>query len=137
MIDTILTSSSAERKEFFDEATGVRQFQIKKNQSVNKLTNAKNNLEQTNQILAELSPRLRSLTRQVNKLEKREKIQTELFELQTDYYSFLTNGLGKDLSFTKKQHDEQANKYVLSELKVQRQLPRIFSEKIVYRGESN
>ncbi len=105
MIDTILTSSSAERKEFFDEATGVRQFQIKKNQSVNKLTNAKNNLEQTNQILAELSPRLRSLTRQVGKLEKREKIQTELFELQTSYYSFLTNSANKNLSSVRKQHD--------------------------------
>ncbi len=105
MIDTILTSSSSERKEFFDEATGVRQFQIKKNQSINKLINAKNNLEQTNQILAELSPRLRSLTRQVGKLEKREKIQTELFELQTDYYSFLTNSLNKDLSYTKNNHD--------------------------------
>lgn len=105
MIDTILTSSSSERKEFFDEATGVRQFQIKKNQAINKLVNAKNNLEQTNQILAELSPRLRSLTRQVGKLEKREKIQTELFELQTDYYSFLTNSLNKDLAYTKKNHD--------------------------------
>jgi len=106
MIDTILTSSSAERKEFFDEATGVRQFQIKKNQSVNKLLNAKDNLEQTHQILAELSPRLRSLTRQVGKLEKREKIQTELFELQTDYYSFLSNNLDRDLSETRKQHDK-------------------------------
>lgn len=106
MIDTILTSSSAERKEFFDEATGVRQFQIKKNQSVNKLLNAKDNLEQTHQILAELSPRLRSLTRQVGKLEKREKIQAELFELQTDYYSFLSNNLDRDLSEARKQHDK-------------------------------
>ncbi|RJQ33845.1 hypothetical protein C4566_02865 [Candidatus Parcubacteria bacterium] len=106
MVDTILTSSSAERKEFFDEATGVRQFQIKKNQSVNKLANAKSNLEQTYQILAELAPRLRSLTRQVSRLERREKIQAELFDLQTDYYSFLSNNLNTNLTAARKQHDK-------------------------------
>ncbi len=98
MIDSILTASSAERKEFFDEATGVRQFQIKKDQAILKLTNSKKNLIQSNQILAELEPRLRSLTRQVNKLEKREKIEEELHNLQTNYYSWLKNNLDKDLN---------------------------------------
>ncbi|MBT6691771.1 AAA family ATPase [Candidatus Parcubacteria bacterium] len=97
MIDSILTSSAQERKEFFDEATGVKQFQIKKNQAINKLDGTKKNLDQTGQILAELTPRLRSLTRQVNKLDRREKIETELNELQTNYYSFISNNLNKDL----------------------------------------
>ena len=97
MIDSILVSSAQERKEFFDEATGVKQFQIKKNQSVNKLSNAKNNLEQTGKILAELEPRLRSLTRQVKKLEKRESLAKELTDLQTNYYSFLRGNLDKSL----------------------------------------
>jgi chromosome segregation protein len=97
MIDSILVSSAQERKEFFDEATGVKQFQIKKNQSVNKLNNSKDNLEQTAKILAELEPRLRSLTRQVKKLEKRESLSQELKELQTSYYSFLKGNLDKDL----------------------------------------
>ena len=98
MIDGILTASAAERKEFFDEATGVRQFQIKKDQAILKLTNSKKNLAQSSQILAELEPRLRSLTRQVNKLEKREKIEEELQILQTNYYSWLKNNLDQDLS---------------------------------------
>jgi chromosome segregation protein len=97
MIDSILVSSAQERKDFFDEATGVKQFQIKKNQSVNKLSNAKDNLEQTNKILAELEPRLKSLTRQVKKLEKRESLGKELKELQTNYYSFLSGGLKTEL----------------------------------------
>ncbi|MFA6467115.1 MAG: AAA family ATPase [Patescibacteria group bacterium] len=98
MIDSILVSSAQERKEFFDEATGVKQFQIKKNQSVNKLTSAKDNLEQTIKILAELEPRLKSLTRQVKRLEKRENLEKELKELQIIYYSFLRGVLDKDLS---------------------------------------
>ncbi len=104
MIDSILTSSSAERKEFFDEATGVRQFQIKKDQSINKLEGAKNNLVQTSQILNELEPHLRTLTRQVKKLEKREQLKQELNVLQNDYYSFLTNQLTDELSGHKKRH---------------------------------
>lgn len=97
MIDSILTSSSGERKEFFDEATGVRQFQIKKEQSILKLENAKENLAQSSQILAELEPRLRSLTRQVKRLDKRTELESALFKLQTDYYSFLTNNLETDI----------------------------------------
>jgi chromosome segregation protein len=101
MIDSILTNSAAERKEFFDEATGVRQFQIKKDQAANKLGHAKDNLEQTKQILTELEPRLRSLTRQVKKLEKRGQLEKELHDLQTNYYSFLSNNLDQELNKTK------------------------------------
>lgn len=106
MIDSILVSSAQERKDFFDEATGVRQFQIKKNQATNKLTNAKENLEQTSKILAELEPRLRSLTRQVKKLERRESLAKELKDLQTDYYSFLQGNLDKELSAKRKDFDK-------------------------------
>lgn len=97
MIDSILTSSAAERKEFFDEATGVKQFQIKKEQSISKLEHAKENLSQSEQILAELEPRLKSLQRQVNKLERRESLEVELKTLQNDYYSFLLSNLNLDL----------------------------------------
>jgi len=93
MITTILTSSAAERKEFFDEATGVKQFQIKKQQAENKLGHSKENIGQTINILKELTPRLRSLIRQVNKLEKREKISKELKERQSNYYGYLVNNL--------------------------------------------
>ncbi|PWB38779.1 MAG: hypothetical protein C3F02_01665 [Parcubacteria group bacterium] len=106
MIDSILTSSSAERKEFFDEATGVKQFQIKKEQSVSKLEHSKENLLQTEQILTELEPRLRSLTRQVKRLERRDKIETELRQLQTDYYSFLSNNLTYDIGLSRARHSK-------------------------------
>lgn len=97
MIDSILTSSAAERKEFFDEATGVKQFQIKKDQSISKLEHAKENLAQSEQILTELEPRLKSLQRQVNKLERRESLEQELKNLQNDYYSFLLTDLNQEL----------------------------------------
>lgn len=105
MIDHILVSSAAERKEFFDEATGVKQFQIKKDQALNKLKNSKNNLKSTEQILQELEPRLRSLTRQANRLERKEVLEKELKELQTSYYSFLSNNLNSELKESKGKFD--------------------------------
>jgi len=86
MVEGFLNTSLTERKEFFDEATGVKQFQIKRDDSLSKLQNSYENLNQVNMLLSEIEPRLRSLTRQVNKLEKREKIEAELKKLQLNYY---------------------------------------------------
>jgi len=87
MVEGFLNTSLAERKEFFDEATGVKQFQIKRDDSLNKLRASYENLEQVSLLLSEIEPRLRSLIRQVGRLEKREVIEKELKELQLKYYS--------------------------------------------------
>ncbi len=87
MVEGFLNTTLAERKEFFDEATGVKQFQIKRDESLSKLTSSIANLNQAYLLLAEIEPRLKSLTRQVNKLKKRDEILNELKKLQLDYYS--------------------------------------------------
>ncbi len=88
MVDSILLSSPSERKEFFEEATGVKQYQIKREQSIAKLLATFENLEQANILLQEIEPRLRTLTRQVKRLEKREELEREVSELQKVYYRF-------------------------------------------------
>lgn len=96
MIDSILIASAQERKEFFDEATGVRQYQIKRDQAAHKLEHSQDNLAQSQQVLQEITPRLRSLTRQVKRLERKEEIAKTLQELQTKYYSRLFNDLNEE-----------------------------------------
>lgn len=86
MVEGFLNISLAERKEFFDEATGVKQFQIKRDDSLNKLRLSYENLNQAQMLLSEIEPRLKGLTRQVNKLEKRGEIESELKELQKKFY---------------------------------------------------
>ncbi|MFA4833748.1 MAG: AAA family ATPase [Patescibacteria group bacterium] len=86
MVEGFLNTSLTERKEFFDEATGVKQFQIKRDDSLGKLQTSYENLNQVSLLLSEIEPRLKSLTRQVNRLEKREKIEAEVKELQLNYY---------------------------------------------------
>src|SRR3989339_2168600 len=86
MVDHILVASPQERKEFFDEAAGVKQFQLKRDQAVNKLQTTKENLAQADQLVREIEPRLRSLSRQVKKLEEREPIEKEMQDLGRAYY---------------------------------------------------
>jgi len=86
MVEGFLNTSLTERKEFFDEATGVKQFQIKRDDSLGKLQTSYENLNQVSLLLGEIEPRLKSLTRQVNRLEKREKIEAELRQWQLNYY---------------------------------------------------
>ncbi|KKQ62246.1 MAG: hypothetical protein US81_C0001G0037 [Parcubacteria group bacterium GW2011_GWE2_38_18] len=86
MVEGFLNTSLSERKEFFDEATGVKQFQIKRDDSLNKLLASYENLNQAQMILVEIEPRLRGLTKQVNKLQRRGELESELKELQVVYY---------------------------------------------------
>ncbi|MFA6098973.1 MAG: AAA family ATPase [Patescibacteria group bacterium] len=95
MIDLFLAATPTQRKEYFDEAAGVRQFQIKKEQAGNKLAQTRDNLNQAGLLIQEIEPRLRSLTRQVHRLERKEEIHKELKEIQHRYYAGLWHDLRK------------------------------------------
>ncbi|MBU4360656.1 AAA family ATPase [Patescibacteria group bacterium] len=87
MIDNFLLASPQERKEFFEEASGVKSLQIKRGQTLNKLEHTEENLETASIQLQEITPRLNSLTRQVKRLERRVEVESTLKNLQFKYYS--------------------------------------------------
>jgi len=89
MVENFLNTNASERKDFFDEATGVKQFQIKRETSLNKLEGSYENLQQVEMLLSEIRPRLKSLTRQVEKLKRRSEIEADLIHNQFNYYNFL------------------------------------------------
>ncbi|MDD4607270.1 MAG: AAA family ATPase [Patescibacteria group bacterium] len=88
-IDSIIKATPQERRDYFNEAVGVKQYQFKQEKAINKLKSVQENLEQTQLTLKEIIPQLTSLTRQVKRLEKREKIEQELESYQTTYYAHL------------------------------------------------
>lgn len=98
MVEGFLNTSLSERKEFFDEATGVKQYQIKRDDSLNKLRTSFENLIQAEMLINEIEPRLKSLTRQVGKLKKRGELEGELKNLQIDYYSSLWHDINEKFS---------------------------------------
>jgi len=98
MVENFLNSSAAERKDFFDEATGVKQFQIKRDSALNKLESSYENLQQVEMLLSEIRPRLKSLTRQVEKLKRRDEISNDLLAVQLNYYGFLWQDINQKLN---------------------------------------
>lgn len=95
LIDSILLLSPEERREFFDEATGVRPYQLKREQALGKLNAAETNLREAELLVAEIEPRLRTLRRAVGRLSERETIEAELHHLQHCYYGTLWKELAE------------------------------------------
>ncbi len=106
VIDRMLLQSPQERKAFFDEAAGIKEFQIKRHQAFLKLNRSKDHIEQADMLLHEITPRLKTLTRQVKKLEQRQSVEMSLREFQEQYYITLWDHYRAELSTVQKQHDE-------------------------------
>jgi len=98
LVENFLNTSAAERKDFFDEATGVKQFQIKRDAALNKLEASYDNSQQVDMLLAEIKPRLKSLTRQVEKLQRRSQLETDLKNSQLRYYSTIWQEISRRLN---------------------------------------
>ncbi len=96
MADSILTATPAERMVIFEEATGVRKFQIKKQQSINKLESTKRNLQRVIDLLNEIEPRLNSLKRQASKAQKRGAIEESLKSEQKKLFASIWRKLNND-----------------------------------------
>ncbi|HLA26212.1 MAG TPA: AAA family ATPase, partial [Patescibacteria group bacterium] len=86
MIDQIFALTPEARKNFFDEATGVKEYQIKRDQAILKINHTRENLKEVEIQLAEIEPRLRSLTRQKKRLEERAEVEKTLRELQRIHF---------------------------------------------------
>jgi chromosome segregation protein len=133
MVDHIINISPFERKEFFDEATGVKQYQIKRDQSVNRLRRSRENLDQTNKIVAELEPRLRLLTRQIKRLERRQEVEKTLRDLQKKYYGHIWKKLMAD----KTEQSEKFNVRDALKQELESQLNRTQNELAVIAKEES
>jgi len=110
MIDHILVSTPEERKAFFDDATGVKQFQIKRHEAILKLKRTLENLNDVEMLLKEIEPRLRSLKRQANRLEEREEVERELHTQEEKYYGGLWWELVDEMTNAKKHVEESTKK---------------------------
>lgn len=133
MVENFLTVSAAERKDFFDEATGVKQFQIKRDSSLNKLESSYENLRQVDMLLTEISPRLKSLTRQVEKLKKRSGLETSLKEQQLLYYGNLWQSLNNKL----KQSNQQLLAFEKEKQEKEKKLEKLNEELIKIQTTNN
>lgn len=96
MGDFILSASPKERREIFEDALGLKEFQMKKTEAKNKLELTKNNLMQTQSILAEIGPHLKFLKRQVEKIQQKELLEKSLVDNEKKYFGAKLTHLNKE-----------------------------------------
>ena len=113
MIDKMLLLSPVERKDFLDEAAGIKEFKIKRHQAELKLARTTDNMAQAERLIQEVEPRLKLLQKQVRKLEKRQVVEMELRDVQEKFYSsqYLKNK--KELDSTKNELKSIEEKHAL------------------------
>lgn len=127
MVDMILSITPAERKEFFEEASGVRPLQIKKHESLRKLNATQDNLQTIDIQLQEIQPRLRSLTRQVKRLDERAELEAKLQDLQYHYYGETLYTLTKELTDLKNSEAAVNTKIVALEHEIEKLQKEMYS----------
>lgn len=98
MIDQLLTATGPERKTLFDEASGIRQYDIRRNAARRDLNQASENLERVNGVLAELKPTIAILEKQAKSLEKAEKLKIDLDKARHIYLRNTYNDITKRIA---------------------------------------
>lgn len=91
MIDKLLTATGSERKMLFDEASGIRQYDIKRIEAYRNLKSAIQNLKNINLIITELSPAATILQKQSDSQMKLKELKERLIVAQTNYLNYSYN----------------------------------------------
>lgn len=83
--DRILSASAKERREMIEDALGLKIYQYKKAESEKKLEKTKENIAQVESLRREVTPHLKFLERQVQKIEKSVALREHLARFYRAY----------------------------------------------------
>ncbi len=115
LIDRVLNLAPEERRALFEEAAGITGYQLKRTTTLNRLEAAQQNLLRVNDILDELTPRLKQLKRQAERAQEYSSVADELRGLLYTWYGYRWHSTLQQLS-----QQQQAEK-TLHEVVTQRQ----------------
>jgi len=89
MSDAVLSATPIERRSIFEDAAGVKQYQIEKERALRKLESTRENLVRVDALTAEIEPHLKNLRRQAEKASQGKDVAVKLRDKQLLLYSFL------------------------------------------------
>ncbi|MBP9697701.1 MAG: AAA family ATPase [Candidatus Moranbacteria bacterium] len=89
MSDAVLNATPIERRAIFEDAAGVKQYQIEKERALRKLESTRENLVRVDALTTEIEPHLKNLRRQAEKASQGKDIALKLREKQVLLYSYL------------------------------------------------
>jgi len=105
MIDQLLTTSGAERKMLFNEASGIKQFDMRRQVAKKNLESSRSNIVRVQDVLSELEPAIALLQRQVANVSKAKELQEKLHVSRKAYLSQTFHSLSTRATETQEQLD--------------------------------
>ncbi len=105
MSDAVLNASSSERRSIFEDAAGVKQYQIEKERSLRKLESTRENLVRVDALTVEIEPHLKNLRRQAEKASQGKDIAQRLRDKQVLLYSYLWDSFQGERGALMKERD--------------------------------
>jgi len=95
-IDQLLTMDGKDRKMLFDEASGIRQYEIRRIAAKRKLEQSSTDLEKVTAIVEELLPSLSVLQKQAEVVKKQTILADTLKQLKTNYVLYWQDNYQKE-----------------------------------------
>jgi len=136
-MDRVLSARPEDRREIFEEASGITRFKAKKREALLKLEQTENNLIRLADIINEVKRQINSIERQANKAERYRQEFEKLKELDVKLTLHEYNTIKDNENETKGQSDslKQKEAHLSLELNVLQDELRLHREKIVALDE--
>src|SRR5438067_880506 len=87
LIDAALSLRAEERRGLFEDAAGIRPFQVQRTDAENRLRQTEQNLERLRDIVNEIEPRLAPLAEQARRAVEFKQLNSELQEVLLSWYA--------------------------------------------------
>src|SRR5438128_11985096 len=87
LIDAALSLRAEERRGLFEDAAGIRPFQVQRTDAENRLRQTEQNLDRLRDIVSEIEPRLEPLAEQARRAVESFQLNSELQEVLLTWYA--------------------------------------------------
>lgn len=105
MVDSLIIASPSERKLLFEEASGIRAFELERIDTIRKLDRARTQAASLRLQVQELAPERTQLAEQVKKLERRRDIEEALHAARASWLTAELTRISKHINDLTKQRE--------------------------------
>jgi chromosome segregation protein len=110
LIDAALSLRAEERRGLFEDAAGIRPFQVQRTDAENRLRQTEQNLDRLRDIVNEIEPRLEPLAEQARRAVEYKQLNSELQEVLLTWYALQWRRLRTTKERAEAAEQEQAQK---------------------------
>lgn len=107
LIDAALSLRAEERRGLFEDAAGIRPYQVQRTDAENRLRSTEANLERLRDIVGEIAPRLEPLAEQARRAVEHKQLDSELQEVLLTWYALQWRRLHTARERTEQAEQEQ------------------------------